>query len=231
MSPILAHDPNRCRLSIAAWPRQQWQARHPQEADHTGARDKPHRSYRLRATSTMRSIGNSRDGRVELQKQAIRELFSQRKGNDMIRILAFLHSMVLVVAIASPSAAQDMGRSTHLPDLKGSWTGRADFMLPDGITLQLHHFEFSEQSGEFLRGRHKWDILAKNLKSHDGVDYRYQSTEEFLGVVGYDGTIWIVEHGDHTMFRLRILNRDAIELIALEGGEHPLVGHGILVRE
>jgi hypothetical protein len=149
----------------------------------------------------------------------------------MLRFFAFLQVWVLVVAIGGPLSAQEIERSTHLPDLKGIWTGRADFMLPDGITVQLHHFEFSEQTDEFLKGRHKWEIPEKNLSSHDGVEYRHESIEDFLGVIGQDGTIWIVEKGDHTVFRFRVLNRNTMEFIAMEGGEHPLVGHGVLVRE
>ena len=50
-------------------------------------------------------------------------------------------------------------------------------------------------------------------------------------VFDHDGTIWLVEHGDHSIFRLDLVNRYTMELIVLEGGEHPLVGHGVpLVR-
>jgi hypothetical protein len=111
------------------------------------------------------------------------------------------------------------------------WTGKAYFMVRDGHTDQFHRFEFTEQNGAFLKGTHAWEIIGKNLKSHDGTKHTYEATEPMLGVIAQDGTIHLVEHGDHTRFQLRLLNNHTIDFIATEGGEHPLVGHGVLVRE
>ena len=118
-----------------------------------------------------------------------------------------------------------------LPDLRGIWIGKADFMLDDGVTRQLHRFEFTHQDGVFLKGHHSWSIPDENLKSHDGEQDAYEATEKLLGVIGNDGTIHVVEHGDTTHFEMRLLNPYTIDFIATEGGEHPLVGHGVLVRE
>ena len=104
-------------------------------------------------------------------------------------------------------------------------------MVADGHTDQFHRFEFTEQEGAFLKGTHAWEIIGENLKSHDGNEHTYEATEPMLGVIAQDGTIHLVEHGDHTRFQMRLLNNHTIDFIATEGGEHPLVGHGVLVRE
>jgi hypothetical protein len=138
---------------------------------------------------------------------------------------------IALLAIATGVAAQDTGRPMHLPDLRGTWTGKADFMLPDGIVEQTQRFEITTQTEAFLRGEHSWAIPSEALQSHDGSTHTFAATEPFLGVIDHDGTIWLVEHGDHSIFRLDLVNRYTMELIVLEGGEHPLVGHGVLVRE
>ncbi len=104
-------------------------------------------------------------------------------------------------------------------------------MLPAGKTEQFQRFEFTEQDGPFLKGTHSWEIINNNMHSHDGNRHTYASTEIILGVISKDGTIDVVEHGDFTLFQMKLLNNHTLDFIAAEGGEHPLVGHGVLVRE
>jgi hypothetical protein len=152
------------------------------------------------------------------------------KESAMKNVLTFL-CCALSLAIFSPRVMAQEGPAWEpYPSLVGVWTGKALFMLPDGKTEQLHRFEFTEQEGAFLKGTHAWQILGKNLKSHDGQEWTYEATEPMLGVIAQDGTIHLVEHGDHTRFHMRLLN-NKMDFIATEGGEHPLVGHGVLVRE
>ena len=113
----------------------------------------------------------------------------------------------------------------------GSWTGKADFLLPEGLARQIHRFEFQSQDGAFLRGIHSWDVPSKDIKSHDGRAFTFTANEPFLGVVDYDGTIWIAEDGDTTLFRLKPLNGETLELLGLESGAHPVAGRGVLVRD
>ena len=127
--------------------------------------------------------------------------------------------------------AQEVTAGESYPSLLGVWIGKALFMLPDGQTEQLHRFEFAEQDGAFLRGTHTWKIPGKNLKSHDGHEWTYEAAEPMLGVIAQDGTIHVVEHGDHTRFHMRLLDNDTVDFVATEGGEHPLVGRGVLMRE
>ncbi len=140
-------------------------------------------------------------------------------------------ALMLMLVLVTPVIAQNSGDLATFPNLVGIWAGKANIMLPGGITEQIHLFEFTEQEGVFLKGQHSWDIPSKNLKSNDGKKHTYQSTEPFLGVIAHDGSITLVEHGDDTRFNLRVLNRYTIDFIATEGGEHPLVGHGVIVRE
>ncbi|MEM7024032.1 MAG: hypothetical protein AAF637_15790 [Pseudomonadota bacterium] len=144
--------------------------------------------------------------------------------------MAVLPVVVVLGLVGGPARAQDEA-ARALPDLVGSWTGKAEFMLPEGLTEQDHRFVFSEQQGAFLKGEHSWSIPSENLKSHDGREAVYESTEPMLGVIGHDGTIVVVEHGDHTQFRMRLINRYTLDFVAAEGGDHPVVGHGVLVRE
>ncbi len=151
----------------------------------------------------------------------------------MKRTCTFLQVVVVVViagmAALAPRGASAQANST--PSLKGVWVGKADIMLPEGITHQLHKFEFVEQEGPYLKGRHSWAIPAENVKSYVGETATFRASEPLLGVVGYDGTVEFVEQGDTTRFRMRLINPDALEFTAWEGGAHPLVGRGILVRE
>ncbi len=146
-------------------------------------------------------------------------------------VLLIKKTLMLMFVLVTPFMAQNSGDLTASPNLVGVWSGKANIMLPDGITEQIHVFEFTEQNGVFLKGQHSWDIPSKNLKSNDGKKYAHQSTEPFLGVIAHDGSIVLVEHGDDTRFNLRVLNRYTIDFIATEGGDHPLVGHGVIVRE
>lgn len=134
--------------------------------------------------------------------------------------------------IALPTAiAQDRPSLATTPDLVGTWVGKADFMLDDGITKQEHVFEVEEQDGVFLRGHHRWSIVGQNLTSNDGSGDVFEAREPFLGVIAHNGIIHIVEHGDDTRFEMELLNRYTMDFVATEGGDHPLVGHGVLVRE
>lgn len=98
-------------------------------------------------------------------------------------------------------------------------------------TDQIHAFTFKSLGNGFYAGEHSWDIPAKNLKSHDGKQSTFTATEPFLDVVASDGTLWLVEQGDTTNFHLRLVARDRIEFVGMEGGEHPVVGRGSLTRE
>tara|TARA_Y100000385_G_C12862421_1_gene537854 strand:- start:305 stop:763 length:459 start_codon:yes stop_codon:yes gene_type:complete len=140
-------------------------------------------------------------------------------------------ALVLTLVLVTPVMAQNSSDPATLPNLVGVWAGQANMMLPGGITEQTQLWEFTEQDGVFLKGQHSWGIPDKNLKSSDGKKLTYQSTEPFLGVIAHDGSIMLVEHGDHTRFSMRVLNRYTIDFIATEGGENPLVGHGVIVRE
>lgn len=149
-----------------------------------------------------------------------------------MRLAVAILQLIVVLALGGGLArAQDSAASAPLPDLVGVWIGRADIMLPEGLTEQVHRFVFAEQEGAFLKGEHSWSIPSENLKSNDGRRDTYASTEPMLGVIGHDGTIVVVEHGDHTRFYMRLINRYTLDFVAAEGGEHPLVGHGVLVRE
>lgn len=137
-----------------------------------------------------------------------------------------------MVSIAPiPAFSEDRSAWAPYPQLVGVWTGQAFFMFPHGYTEQLHRFEITEQDGPFLKVTHTWKIAGKNLKSHDGKEYTHEATETMLGVIAQDGSIHLIEHGDHTYFQMRLLNNHTIDFIATEGGEHPLVAHGVLVRQ
>ena len=142
--------------------------------------------------------------------------------------------IVFVVVIAGMAALAPAGagaQATSVPNLKGVWVGKADIMLPDAVTRQIHKFEFVEQEGAYLKGRHSWAIPAENVKSYVNETATFRATEPLLGIVGYDGTVEFVEQGDTTRFRMRLINPDALEFTAWEGGAHPLVGRGVLLRE
>jgi hypothetical protein len=149
----------------------------------------------------------------------------------MKRACAILQVMALVACVSALAPAGVSAQASSIPNLKGVWVGKVDIMLPDGITRQIHKFEFVEQEGAFLKGKHSWAIPAENLKSYVGDTATFRATEPLLGIVGYDGTAEFVEQGDTTRFRMRLINPDALEFVAWEGGAHPLVGRGVLVRE
>lgn len=149
----------------------------------------------------------------------------------MKRPLAFLCFVLSLMIFVPRANTQEKPAWAPYPNVEGVWTGTAYFMLPDGHTVQFHRFEFTEQNDAFLKGTHAWEIVGKNLQSHDGRKHTYEATEPMLGVIAQDGIIHLVEHGDHTRFQLRLLNSHTMDFIATEGGERPLVGHGVLVRE
>jgi hypothetical protein len=149
----------------------------------------------------------------------------------MKRTCAFLRIVAVVVCVAALAPAVASAQATSIPGLKGAWVGKVDILLPEGVTHQDHRFEFVEQQGAYLKGQRSWAIPTKNLKSHVGETATYQATEPLLAVVGYDGIVEVVEQGDTTRFRMRLINPDTLEFTAWEGGAHPLVGRGVLVRE
>jgi len=104
-------------------------------------------------------------------------------------------------------------------------------MFPHGKAKTAHRFEITEQDGPFLKITHSWEVHGKTLMSHDGKEYKHGATEVLLGVIAQDGSIHLVEHGDHTYFQMRLLNNHTIDFVATEGGEHTLVAHGVVVRE
>jgi hypothetical protein len=129
------------------------------------------------------------------------------------------------------SVGAHAAEAVEVDSLLGAWSGDAVFLLPLGKTEQKHRFVFTEAADGFVRGEHSWSIPAKNLHSHDGRGPTYEATEPFLGVIGQDGAVWLVEPGDVTLFRLTRVDADRIELIGLEGGPNALVGRGELTRE
>lgn len=145
-----------------------------------------------------------------------------------MRILARTLAVAGAVAIGAAAA---VAQPADGADLTGRWSGEALFRLPDGEVLQTHLFVFEAGSERFLTGEHMWDIPDRSMTSHDGREHTYTAAEPFLGVIDGAGEIWLVEHGDHTIFRLRLVDPDTLEFIALEGGGNPLVGIGTLVRE
>ena len=65
-------------------------------------------------------------------------------------VMVTLFSMLI---FNGPAIARNSGGElTALPNLIGAWSGRADIMLPGGITEQVNFFEFTEQQGAFLKG-------------------------------------------------------------------------------
>lgn len=143
----------------------------------------------------------------------------------------FVIVVLAILAQAGAGLAQDAAPDGPLPDLVGEWTGQADFLLPGGVVEQVHRFHIVNQNGLLIDGVHHWTIINSDLTSHDGIQDTLSSAEPFLGVVGHDQSIWVVEEGDTTMFRLMLLDDNRLAFIALEGGQHPLAAHGILTRE
>lgn len=123
--------------------------------------------------------------------------------------------------------AQETGPAGNLA---GQWSGEAMFRLTSGDVRQEHTFVFEPSTDRFVAGEHSWTIPDRSLRSNDGGGDTFEAREPFLGVV--DGEeIWLVEHGDLTMFRLRLTDPDTIEFLALEGGPNALVGFGTLTRD
>ena len=117
------------------------------------------------------------------------------------------------------------------PNFLGRWTGEAEFMLEAGQVSQIHRFDIIEQQGVFVRGEHYWSAVNDALASHDGESYKFEATEPFLGVLDVGGRLHLVESGDTTYFEMQLVDKNTIDFIALEGGVHPLVGHGRLSRD
>ena len=146
-------------------------------------------------------------------------------------VLKSIAATLIAIGLATAAQTQSRAPMHALPDLVGTWAGEGVFMLHDGIAAQIHEFVFEEQDGVFLRGIHKWQIPDQSIESHDGKAYVHEASEPFLGVISHEGVIHVVEHGDHTQFELQLVNRYTMDFIATEGGEHPLVGHGVLILE
>lgn len=140
---------------------------------------------------------------------------------------AIVAVLLSVLALAAPGLAQD----GPMPDLRGEWTGEAEFRLPGGLVAQMHRFHIVNQTDAFIDGVHQWTNVDSSQTSHDGIEYTSAASEPFLGVIAHDQSIWIVEHGDQTMFRMTLLDADRLSFVAMEGGAHPLVGRGVLTRQ
>ena len=142
--------------------------------------------------------------------------------------LAAVSSLVLigVLATASPTAAKSPGTP---PDLLGVWSGKFTMLTAEGTSRGVTFYEFTAQTGNLVKGKNRWAVEVGPQGRSDGE--QPSGTNDFLGVIAEDGTVFLVADGDTAIRRLRMLGDDTIDFVEMAGGENLTVVSVRLTRQ
>lgn len=141
-------------------------------------------------------------------------------------------SMILCLLLAcSIVLAAESAKS--LPNLVGTWICKVRTVYyTEGESQSTGRIIVTDQDGAYFRGFHTWEHLDKaKSKSHLDDKLSSQAKEPFIGVVGFDGKIYMVEHGDWGVLHCRLVDADTIETVYVESGPHAAISRAVYTRQ
>ncbi|MCP3952945.1 MAG: hypothetical protein GY697_12125 [Desulfobacterales bacterium] len=144
----------------------------------------------------------------------------------------FFVSILLIILPLTGATAQ-----VYQPNLVGEWL----FVENDGISYKGKAegggdtrlvLNIKEQHGRLFKGTFSWLLSENNDHLHDGTKYTHKSTEDIIGVIGYDGTtLTIAEHPDTGYQFGKLIDENTLELVLVESGPHAIAAYALAKRQ
>ncbi|WP_421723365.1 hypothetical protein [Bauldia sp.] len=148
-----------------------------------------------------------------------------------------MSAIVRLVALVGVACLPALAEAEEPPDLTGAWVT---------LTGEVSHWEggLYDQSGTtgtliveeqfrgVFRGTMTWanDIDGPEFQGAAGI--QHLQSENVVGAIGFDNeTVYWADHEDETTYRARLVNRDTMEVIALEAGPFAVATRTIMIRQ
>lgn len=142
--------------------------------------------------------------------------------------VAAVTSALVLMGLLASSSTTSAKPPTNSPDLLGVWSGRFTMVTAEGTSHGTTYYEFTEQTGNLVKGKNRWVVDSDPGAQDD--DRHPSGTNEFLGVIAQDGTVFLVADGDTAIRRLRMTNDHTIDFVEMAGGEGLVVVSVSLTR-
>lgn len=138
-------------------------------------------------------------------------------------------SILVLIGVLAPGSTTSAKPPANPPDLLGVWSGKFTMLTEEGTSQGVTFYEFTTQTGSLVKGENRWAVEKGPEGQSDGELPR--GTNEFLGVIAEDGTVFLVANGDTAIRRLRMLGDDTIDFVEMAGGENLTVVSVRLTRQ
>jgi hypothetical protein len=140
-----------------------------------------------------------------------------------------LFSVVCLRGVSLEARADDPGQAA-VPSVVGTWAGKFKLIHSTGPAEQSLELRVLEQDGPLIKGEKAWQIAPGGTPGNVGGEDRTQATESLVGVIGFDGAIYLAEQGDSGIYTGRMTGPDTIEVVYIEAGDLATAYRAVLKR-
>lgn len=145
-----------------------------------------------------------------------------------------LFSLALVLCTVATNRSH---AESPIPNLIGTWEavdGGMHFWHGRGLQVGDNHqlsIEIDEQSGPYFSGKMTYRN-PPDVQGHDGSGLVVESSEEFVGVIHWDGqTITFADTPDTGLWHATLVDENTLAATTVESGEHAVAGRFLLKRQ
>lgn len=118
----------------------------------------------------------------------------------------------------------------EIPNIVGTWSGSFKLMHHTGPAEQTLQFKVLSQDGALLTGEKAWRIDSGTPGDVSGQP-KTEAVEPLVGVIGFDGAIYIGEQDDSGLYFGRLTGPDTLQLVYVEAGGLATAYRAELTRE
>jgi|GEM_PF-2172420 len=158
----------------------------------------------------------------------------------MPKTLVTLASLMAVLWLSAQSAAAQQGTQHSAPDITGTWRLVAGEVIAwNGETRDHSQVKgklvIDKQVGSVFHGMMTWDNTGASAaaKFHDGEKLHPIVENDVLGVIDWDDErVVIVDRDkDASTYEGHLINRNTLQMIGFEPGEHAFATRFVYIRD
>jgi hypothetical protein len=140
-----------------------------------------------------------------------------------------LFSLVCLGSSSFGARADDPGQAA-VPNVVGTWSGEFKLIHWTGPAEQALELQILEQDGPLVKGEKRWQIKPGGTAGNVAGQDRRQATESLVGVIGFDGAMYLAEQGDSGLYTGRLTGPDTLEVVYIEAGDLATAYRAVLKR-